>query len=296
MTVFNIGSINIDHVYQVEHFVRPGETLTSNHYQKVLGGKGANQSIALAKANAQVMHVGAIGAGDADLLSQLQEGGVDTTHIAKTSHATGHAIIQVNQEAENAIVLFAGANHAISQVQIEQMLTQAKPDDWVLLQNETNYIDESIAQTKAHKLLVAFNPAPMDKAVVERVISHIDLLIVNEVEAMDLFEVDSVEQAQQQFIVQYPKLNVILTLGAQGVRYLSEQEVVEVAAFNVEAVDTTAAGDTFIGFCLAGLMEQLPIEQILQRACAASAICVTQHGASISIPSLAQVNQFLEQH
>jgi len=295
MTVFNIGSINIDHVYQVEHFVRPGETLTSNHYQKVLGGKGANQSIALAQANANVMHVGAIGEGDSDLLTQLQQHGVNTTHIAQTEQATGHAIIQVNQEAENAIVLFAGANHAITQAQIENMLANANADDWVLLQNETNFIDESMAQAKAHGLSVAFNPAPMDKVVVERVIDRIDLLIVNEVEAMDLFNVDTVELAQQQFAIQYPTLNVILTLGAQGVRYINQDGVVEVSAFSVDAVDTTAAGDTFIGFCLAGLIENLPIEQMLRRACAASAICVTKAGASVSIPSLAQVQQFLEQ-
>jgi len=296
MTVFNIGSINIDHVYQVEHFVRPGETLTSNHYQKVLGGKGANQSIALAKANAPVMHVGAIGEADSDILVQLQASGVNTTHIAQTSDATGHAIIQVNQDAENAIVLFAGANHAITQTQIDTMLATADANDWVLLQNETNFIDQSIAQVKALGLSIAFNPAPMDKTVVERVIAQIDLLIVNEVEAMDLFNVDSVEQAQQQFSSQYPKLNIILTLGSQGVRYINEHGVIEVSAFKVDAIDTTAAGDTFIGYCLAGLIENLPIEQMLKRACAASAICVTKAGASVSIPSLEQVNKFLEQH
>jgi len=296
MTVFNIGSINIDHVYQVEHFVRPGETLTSNHYQKVLGGKGANQSIALAKANAPVMHVGAIGEADSDILVQLQASGVNTTHIAQTSDATGHAIIQVNQDAENAIVLFAGANHAITQTQIDTMLATADANDWVLLQNETNFIDQSIAQAKARGLSIAFNPAPMDKTVVERVIAQIDLLIVNEVEAMDLFNVDSVEQAQQQFSSQYPKLNIILTLGSQGVRYINEHGVIEVSAFKVDAIDTTAAGDTFIGYCLAGLIENLPIEQMLKRACAASAICVTKAGASVSIPSLEQVNKFLEQH
>jgi len=296
MTVFNIGSINIDHVYQVEHFVRPGETLTSNHYQKVLGGKGANQSIALAKANAPVMHVGAIGQADSDILVQLQASGVNTTHIAQTPDATGHAIIQVNQDAENAIVLFAGANHAITQAQIDIMLATADVNDWVLLQNETNFIDQSIAQAKARGLSIAFNPAPMDKTVVERVINQIDLLIVNEVEAMDLFNVDSVEQAQQQFSLQYPKLNIILTLGSQGVRYINEHGVIEVSAFKVDAVDTTAAGDTFIGYCLAGLIENLPIEQMLKRACAASAICVTKAGASVSIPSLEQVNKFLEQH
>lgn len=296
MTIYNVGSINIDHVYQVQHFVRPGETLTSNHYQKLLGGKGANQSIALAQANCDVMHVGAVGSGEDDLIKQLQTSGVNTQYIAQTEQATGHAIIQVNQDAENAIVLFSGANHALTQEQIKQTLAHAAKGDWVLLQNETNYIGESIALAKARDLSVAFNPAPMDKILVEQVIDQIDVLIVNEVEAMDLFAADSVEQAQRLFQQQYPQLTVILTLGAQGVRYINEQGIVEVKAFNVKAVDTTAAGDTFIGFCLAGLMEKLPVEQALKRACAASALCVTKPGASVSIPSLEQVNQFLEQN
>ncbi len=296
MTIYNVGSINIDHVYQVEHFVRPGETLTSGHYQKLLGGKGANQSIALAHAGGEVMHVGAVGSGETELLNQLKASGVNTQHVAQTEQATGHAIIQVNQEAENAIVLFSGANHALTHAQIEGTLAAAKPSDWVLLQNETNYISESVALAKARGLSVAFNPAPMEKTLVEQVIDQIDVLIVNEIEAMDLFAVDSVEQAQQLFQHNYPQLSVILTLGAQGVRYINAQGVVEVEAFNVTAVDTTAAGDTFIGFCLAGMMEKLPIEHALKRACAASALCVTQAGASVSIPTLEQVNQFLEQN
>lgn len=295
MTVFNIGSINIDHVYQVSHFVRPGETLTSNHYQKILGGKGANQSIALARANASVKHVGAINQSDQDLVNQLAQSGVGTALISHVTQATGHAIIQVNQEAENAIVLFAGANHAITGTQLQETFAQAQAGDWVLLQNETNGIDTAISLAKASNLQVAFNPAPMDKTLVEQVIEQIDLLIVNEVEAMDLFNVKSVEAAQRQFSQQHPQLAVIITLGSAGVRYLDKDGVIDVAAFNVQAIDTTAAGDTFIGYCLAGLMSEQPIALALRQACAASALCVTQNGASTSIPTLEQVTQFLEQ-
>ena len=292
MTIFNFGSINIDHVYQVAHFVRPGETLTSNHYQKILGGKGANQSIALAKANCDVVHVGAISTQDRDLLTQMSDDGVNVSQVALIEQPTGHAIIQVNQQAENAIVLFTGANHCLTPIQIEQVISQAKDDDWVLLQNETNHIDTIINAAKTRGLTVVYNPAPMDKALVERQIANIDILIVNEVEAMDLFAVASVELAQQRLQQEYPDLTVIMTLGAQGVRYLNAGVVIEVSAYQVDAVDTTAAGDTFIGFCLAGLMAKFEIKTVLKQACAASALCVTRHGASTAIPTFEQVVTF----
>lgn len=296
MNVYNFGSINIDHVYRVSHFVRPGETMTSNDYQQVLGGKGANQSIALGRAGCQVKHVGAIAKGDEQLLKTLTDSNVDTQFIELGEVPTGHAIIQVNDDAENAIVLFAGANHKISIDKIDLVLAQASQDDWVLLQNETNNIDVIIERAKHFGLSVAFNPAPMDTATVTPLIKHIDLLIVNEVEAMDLCQVDSVDQAQQQLQQHYPDLEIILTLGRQGVRYLYQNNVVEVAAFNVEAVDTTAAGDTFIGYALAGLQSSLSIEDTLRQACAASALCVTAHGASTAIPNIDEVTAFMEQH
>lgn len=294
MTIFNFGSINIDHVYDVPHFVRPGETLTSNHYQKILGGKGANQSIALARANCNVQHVGAISEDDDNLLNELEQAGVNTRHIARLAQPSGHAIIQVNQEAENAIVLFAGANHGLTTSQINDVLDGAQASDWVLLQNETNHIDTIIAAAKQRQLKVVFNPAPMDKSLVESQLTNIDILIVNEVEAMDLLGVDSIDAAQSALQQRYPQLTILMTLGAQGVRYIHAGEVTEVSAFKVDAKDTTAAGDTFIGYCLAGMMAELSIRDSLTQACAASAICVTHVGASSSIPALADVSAFLE--
>ena len=296
MAIFNFGSINIDHVYQVEHFVRPGETLTSTGYQKVMGGKGANQSIALAKANNNVVHVGAIGKENKSLLSDLDDMGVNTKYITCLSQATGHAIVQVNDSAENAIVLFPGANNHLTLNQIDHVLKEASPKDWVLLQNETNLIDTIIAEAKKQKLTIAYNPAPMNKKLVERVIKQIDILIVNEVEAMDLFAVNSEQEAQNRLQRDYPHLTVIMTLGAKGVRYLCSGELIEVLAFKVNAVDTTAAGDTFIGYCLTGLMNQEPPKEVLIRACAASALCVSCAGASNTIPTSAEVDHFLQEN
>ncbi|GAA0829113.1 ribokinase [Marinomonas arenicola] len=299
MTIYNFGSINLDHLYQVDHFVRPGETMASKSYQCLLGGKGANQSVALAKAGAEVKHVGAIHHSDQAVLDQLSALGVDTKLIATMDVPTGHAIIQLNAEAENAIILFQGANHALTSEQVDDVLTQANAGDWVLLQNETNQIEYTMKQAQAHGLKVAFNPAPMDAELTKKVLPSVDLLIVNEVEAMDLLGVCDIETASQTLPTAYPDLSVLMTLGKAGVRYFPKQEAGQrmeslfVEAFSVEAVDTTAAGDTFIGYCLSSLMNNEDMTVALKRACAASALCVTKMGAASAIPSSADVTEFL---
>lgn len=299
MTIYNVGSINLDHLYQVDHFVRPGETMASQNYQCLLGGKGANQSVALAKAGADVKHVGAIHHSDQAVLDQLASLGVNTDLIAKLDVPTGHAIIQLNTEAENAIILFQGANHALTQAQVDAVLAQATAGDWVLLQNETNQIEYTMKQAQAHGLKVAFNPAPMDAELTKKVLPSVDLLIVNEVEAMDLLGVADIDTASQTLPTAYPDLSVLMTLGKAGVRYFPKQEAGQrmeslfVEAFSVEAVDTTAAGDTFIGYCLSSLMNNEDMTVALKRACAASALCVTKMGAASAIPSSADVTEFL---
>ncbi|TBR44857.1 ribokinase [Marinomonas agarivorans] len=301
MTIFNFGSINLDHLYQLDHFVRPGETIASNRYQCLLGGKGANQSVALAKAGAKVKHVGAIHRNDQAIIEQLQTLGVATELIAQIDVPTGHAIIQLDKGAENAIILYQGANHALTEQQVDQVLSQAEVGDWVLLQNETNLIDYIVRQAKQHQLKVAFNPAPMDVVLAKSVLNDIDLLIVNEVEAMDLLDVPTVDEAIKALPIHYPELSVLMTLGKAGVHYFSQQNSLKVEAFRVNAVDTTAAGDTFIGYCLAALstlsvFDDDSLLNALQRACAASAICVTRLGAAESIPTAQEVADFLQQN
>ncbi|MFT2110019.1 ribokinase [Marinomonas sp. 2405UD68-3] len=293
MTVYNFGSINLDHLYKVHHFVRPGETMASEGYQMQLGGKGANQSIALAKANAPVRHVGAVHLDDKSVLDQLSSIGVDTSLIAQTKTPTGHAIIQLNKEAENAIILFAGANHTLSEEQVDGVIDHIAMNDWVLLQNETNQIDYIVKQAHKKGIPVAFNPAPMDVELTQSLMPFIRLLVVNEVEAMDLMQVATIDAAKELLQQQYPNLAILMTLGSEGVRYLCGEEEVYVPAFKVTPVDTTAAGDTFIGFCLAALMEKTSIEDALARACAASALCVTRLGAAPAIPSKQEVDDFL---
>lgn len=293
MTIYNFGSINLDRLYQLDHFVRPGETMASNSYQCLLGGKGANQSVALAKAGANVKHVGAIHHSDQAIIKQLESLGVDTGLIAQIDVPTGHAIIQLNQEAENSIILYQGANHALTEEQIDNVLSNASEGDWVLLQNETNLIEYTMRKAQEYGVKVAFNPAPMDAELTKNVLDLVDLLIVNEVEAMDLIGTSDIDSTIEAFPKAYPELAVLMTLGKAGVCYFNGNEKLSVKAFSVKAVDTTAAGDTFIGFCLASLMNGDDITQSITRACAASAICVTRLGAASSIPTQDEVTAFL---
>lgn len=297
MAVFNFGSINIDHVYQVEHFVAPGETLSSSSYQAVLGGKGANQSIACAKAGIKTFHVGSIHSNDASMLTPMLDAQVDMQFVLQQNAMTsGHAIIQVNTEGENAIILFPGANHSLTEQTIKRVLAKASADDWILLQNETNNVDRVITLGHAANVKIAFNPAPMTSDVSALPLNKIHLLIVNEVEAMQLTNCSSIEQAKHALLAMSSDMEILLTLGKRGVCYLHQRDEVSVPAFTVEAVDTTAAGDTFIGFFLAHFAKHVEVEQALRLACAASAISVTRAGAAPSVPSLDEVEQFLQTH
>ncbi|RCX03529.1 ribokinase [Marinomonas foliarum] len=293
MAIYNVGSINLDHLYQLDHFVRPGETMASDSYQCLLGGKGANQSVALAKAGADVKHVGALHHSDQAVIDQLESLGVNTDLIKRVDVPTGHAIIQLTKEAENSIILYQGANHALTEEQIDNVLSNASEGDWVLLQNETNLIEYTMRKAQENKVKVAFNPAPMDAELTRNVLDLVDLLIVNEVEAMDLIGTADIDSTIDAFPKVYPELAVLMTLGKAGVCYFDGEEHLSVKAFSVEAVDTTAAGDTFIGFCLSSLMNGEDMARAITRACAASAICVTRLGAASSIPTQDEVTAFL---
>jgi ribokinase len=293
MAVINFGSINIDHVYQVDHFVQPGETIASSHYQCLLGGKGANQSIALARAGSEVLHVGKINEADVAFKQTMIRDGIDCKHITCTETASGHAIIQVTPSADNAIVLFGGANHEITHKDIMYALDTVKPADWVLTQNETNNIDQVLAQAKAKGLRVAFNPAPMTESVKHLPHECIDLLIVNEVEAEELSGRKDLNKIEAYFREDWPQAEVLITLGKAGVRMLKKDKTIDVPAFEVDAVDTTAAGDTFIGYFLSAYSNHTDSKTALIRACAASALAVMKLGAAQSIPNKEDVNRFL---
>lgn len=284
MRILNVGSINIDHVYRVDHFARPGETLNGHSYNIFAGGKGFNQSIALARAGVKTCHLGRIGKNDAWLLRRLNEEGVDTTYVTLGETTTGHAVIQVIPSGENAIVLYGGANQTIAASDITRALTSCSPGDYLLVQNETSSVADAICKAKEHKLRVVFNPAPISSAVHDYPLEYVDIFILNETEAVGLTGKTHPDEIRIEMLKLFPHAAIVLTLGGKGAVYFDANALHHQAAQTVTSVDTTAAGDTFIGFFLSELMQTDNPSKAMDLGCRAAAICVTRTGASESIP------------
>ena len=287
--IYNFGSVNIDHVYTVDRFPRPGETLGSRTYRTFAGGKGFNQSIALARAGAGVCHAGMVGNDGLWLKDLLERDGVDARFLDVAEGPTGHAIIFVNPEGENSIVLHAGANHRVTKSDVSQVLGQADRGEFLLTQNETSSVADIIRLGAERGLRVVFNPAPMDAEVKTYPLDLVSVFILNEVEGADLTGETSAEGIIEAMRRKFARAATVLTLGSDGVAYGREGEVLRVPAEQVRPVDTTAAGDTFIGYFLAGMTDDQSIEDALARACRAAAICVTRPGAAESIPTAAEL-------
>ena len=249
MNILNFGSLNIDLVYQVGHIVRPGETIASSSHQVFAGGKGANQSAALARAGARVFHAGQVGPDGQWLVDKLAGLGVDVQHIRVGDVPTGHAIIQVDRHGQNSIVLFAGANAQISRGAINAVLAHFDRGDTLLLQNEINDISYIIASASERGLTICLNPAPFGPQVRAYPLEWVDVLIVNETEATGLAGASTLPA----LAALCPHAQIVLTQGDAGAQYRSPTEEFHLPAPQVEAIDTTGAGDTFIGYFLQGL-------------------------------------------
>lgn len=294
MRVLNFGSLNIDYVYQVDHFVGPGETLSAQSRSVKHGGKGLNQSIALARAGANVSHAGCLGQGGEGLKALLQSEGVDTSKLMDVSEMQGHTVIQVNREGQNCILLYGGSNQCVSPAQIGDTLSGFDRGDWLVLQNEINLLPAIVDQAHERGMVIALNPSPYDDRLRAVDFGKIDWLLVNEVEAAQISASDDPDRAWAQLHVRYPALNVLITLGGAGSvawRLMGDNvERVTQPANRVRAVDTTAAGDTFTGYFIAGLMSNLPLKDCMARASLAAAISVTRPGAADSIPTSDEVS------
>lgn len=287
MAILNLGSINIDHVYQVPHLPGPGETIASGALTTGLGGKGANQSIAAAKAGADVWHLGAVGPDGDWCVAQLESSGVRVDHVASLELPTGHAIIYVDDAGENSIVLFEGANRALEEQAVDAAMNQFDAGDWLLFQNETNLTGTTARKAKAKGLNVAYAAAPFNAEAVAEVLDQIDLLAVNEIEAAQLAKALGVT------IADLPVEKLLVTKGSKGAELRLNDSIISVPAFAVKSVDTTGAGDTFLGYFLATLDKSVPAKEALQFASAAAAIQVTRPGAASAIPELSEIQAFL---
>ncbi len=287
--ILNFGSLNIDHVYRVEHFVQPGETLATASYSVFAGDKGANQSMALARAGVEVAHAGKLGQDANWLKDKLAAAGVNTDAIELIEGPSGHAIIQVNPAGENCILLHGGANQKIDPPHLERAFARCRPGDTLLLQNEINANAPIMRRAAKLGMKIVLNPAPMDDRVRDYPLDLVAIFIVNQIEAAALTGETEIEAILAAFRSRWSRAAVILTLGAAGAAYAGPEGRLEAPAAKVEAVDTTGAGDTFIGYFLAGLTAGEDLETCLKTACKAAAVCVSRPGAMDSIPARSEL-------
>ena len=290
--ILNMGSINIDYVYSVPHFVTAGETLAATSRQIFPGGKGMNQSIALARAGANVTHAGAIGIDGEYLLPVLQEAGVNTDLISILDVPSGHTVIQVNEHGENCILLFPGANRHLDEAFVDRALSPFSTGDILMLQNEVSCVAYAIKAAAARGMKIAFNPSPFDAEISKYPLNLIDFWLLNEIEGQALVN-DGGENTPNQILTalgeKYPKTTLVLTLGMDGVLCRHRGKTYSHSSYKVQVVDTTAAGDTFSGYFISSIAKGHGIVEALQLASKAAAISVSRQGAAVSIPSLEEV-------
>lgn len=287
MTLYNLGSINLDHFYEVPRLPRPGETLLANAHSTGLGGKGANMSVAAALAGAPVVHIGAVGPDGAWAIERLKTCGIDTRHIAQVEAPTAHAIINIDPTGENAIVVFPGANMKQSLNRLETALDAAEEGDMLLLQNETNCALEAAELARAKSMKTLYAAAPFAPEPTSALLPLTDILVLNAV------ELEQLEAATGRSPGTLGPETVIVTEGAEGGRAITPAGESRFAAFPADAVDTTGAGDTFTGYLAAALQEGQTLEDALRLAAAASALKVTRKGTADAIPSRAETNAFM---
>lgn len=290
MRILNFGSLNIDKTYSLDHIVRPGETINSLSYQEFIGGKGLNQSVALAKAGADVYHAGLIGQADGGpLKAQLEDNGVNVCFVESRDFPSGHALIQVDKDGMNCIIVEGGTNRMVDEAFVDKVLQGFEKGDMVLLQNEISSIPYIVDKAYDKGMVIALNPSPMDDLVMEIDLGKISYFLVNEIEGMAISQKDELNEVLDEILRLYPESRTVMTLGGDGAAYRDKDQSFRVEGQRVDVVDTTGAGDTFCGFFLASIAKGMGIEEAMDLANRAAARSCTVKGASNSIPDLADL-------
>lgn len=292
MKVLNFGSLNLDYTYQVESILIPGETQASKRRDIFCGGKGLNQSIALARAGVPVYHAGMIGDEGGILLDACRENGVNTDFIRKIDGPSGHTIIQVDRNGQNCILLYGGANRSMTREFVDQVLDSFEEGDMILLQNEINELDYIIDRAYEKGMMIVLNPSPYDGALDSCDLGKVSMFLVNEIEGYQITGEREPEGILAKIREIYPGARVVLTLGGEGSVYQDETGIYRQGIYQVKAVDTTAAGDTFTGYFISSVIDGMPVQEGLDMAAKASAIAVSRPGATASIPLREEVMNF----
>jgi ribokinase len=299
--IVNAGSINMDLIVRSPRIPKPGETIIGSSFFTAPGGKGANQSVAAARAGGQVSHIGRVGKDDfgSALLSTMVDDKVNCDNIfVDADHATGVALIVVEDSGENSIVVASGANMQVSPEDVEKVKDQISSAEVLLLQLEIPIETVIFAASIAHQggCRVLLNPAPAQSLPPE-LLQNVDILIPNESETHILtglpVEDDDQLRAAATSLLDFGVETVILTMGQRGALLIQRNQTTHVPAFKVDPVDTTAAGDAFVGAFAAGLAQGESLEQAVVRGNAAGALAATKLGAQPSLPTRENIDRLL---
>lgn len=294
MNVVNFGSLNIDHVYAVDHFCRAGETIHTKSYTQNAGGKGLNQSIAVSRSGQKVHHAGLLGPEGTRLAELLSGSGVDLRYLKHTDVPQGHAVIQVQPDGQNCIFLYGGSNQAVTPQEIDEVLMQLNAGDYLLLQNEIANLTYLLRAAARRGLRVVLNASPISDELLNADLSGVDWLVVNEIECAAMAGCGDAQAGYETLKQRYPSLGILLTLGSEGSVSWKDGTEVRQCAYPVKAVDTTGAGDTFMGYFVGCLAQGMERQTAMQYASIASAISVTRPGAAASIPLMDEVRAAVE--
>lgn len=286
MKILNFGSINKDFFYSVNDFVKPGETISSIRYNVKIGGKGLNQSVGISKAGQKIYHAGIINKDDIFILDKLKKWNINCENILLSNNPTGHAIIQVDKKGENSIIIHGGANHDVDIKFIKSVLSKFDSGDILVLQNEINNIKEIIDRAHHKKMKIVFNPAPFNNEILSYDLNKISTLILNQTEGEALSKEKKPDGILKVLNSKFNNTEIILTLGENGSLYSFKDELLKIKAHKLDTVDTTGAGDTFIGYYVAGIGSKMNIKDNLNRASEAAAIATTKLGGAESIPRI----------
>ena len=294
-----IGSLNMDLVVNVDTMPKPGQTIIGSNFKEVPGGKGANQAVAMARLNGNVSMIGKVGEDGfgQTLINSLKNDKVDTTYIQTSKGATGVALITVDKNAQNSIVVSPGANFEVKEDDIDNNIEAIKNSDIVVLQLETplNTIKYALNKAKELNKYTILNPAPAVK-LDDEIIKNVDLLTPNETE-LEIISGVSIEteediQKAAQIMIEKGVKELIVTLGSKGSLYINKEKSMFKKAYKVEAVYTTAAGDSYTGALAVSLSQDKNIEDAMDFASKVGALSVLKEGAQSSLPTLEDVKNF----
>lgn len=294
MSIVNFGSMNLDHVYAVPHFITGGETLLSGALTESIGGKGLNQSVAVARAGAEIFHAGMLGLGGEPLRDCLVKNGVDVSLLQPCGRPQGHTVIQIDPAGQNCIIVFGGSNQAVGREYIDQTLERFGPGDYLMLQNEISNLDYLLQAAAGRGLKLVLNASPINDALLALDFSPLEWLVVNEIECAAIAGREDVWEAFETLKARYPNAGILLTLGADGSVCWKDGQELRQKAYPARAVDTTGAGDTFVGYFVGCLTRGCARQEAMRRASMAAALSVTRPGAADAIPTMEEVRRALD--